>query len=249
MNSSGTNWLTRLRGNWKLVTLAAVPLLLGATLADGASDSRYTRLTLSGEGYSEQASEYVSVTAATQTWSSSASRAMDENAQDMSRLRSRLGQLGVEEADFRTADFSFQEAKDPDDDDGDRADGFAVQHRLSIMIRDTDSAGQIVDAMVRAGAKNLQINRHWGYMEQIDPRALRTARRLAIRDAMTKANDYAAALGMNVRRVVSVQDRHASVSDRPMPVMRIDASAGTEIETRPKTVLASVGVEFELQDR
>jgi uncharacterized protein YggE len=247
MNASGSVWLAPLRRHWKLGALAAVPLLLGASMADGTTDPRYTRLTLSGEGYSEQVSEYVSVAAATQTWSSSASRAMDENARDMDRLRARLSQLGVDEADFSTADFRFQEAKDPDDDDGDRADGFAVQHRLSIMIRDTDDAGQIVDALVRAGAKNLQINRHWGYMEQIDPRALRTARGLAIRDAMTKANDYAAALGMKVRRVVSVQDRHASVSDRPMPVARVAAYADTEIETRPKTVLASVGVEFELQ--
>ena len=115
------------------------------------------------------------------------------------------------------------------------------------MIRDTDDAGQIVDALVRAGAKNLQINRHWGYMEQIDPRALRTARRLAIRDAMTKANDYAAALGMKVRRVVSVQDRHASVSDRPMPVARVPHDRRHRDRYGPKTVLASVGVEFELQ--
>jgi uncharacterized protein len=248
MNEARTYRKIQLARHWKLATLLAVPLLLGAATASDQPDERFTRLSLSGEGYSEQVTEQVSVTASTQTWSRSASSAMTENARDMSRLQARLEQMGIAKADFRTSDFTFQKASDPEDHDGERDDGFAVRHRLTIVIRDVDKAGPAMDAMVSAGAQDMSVNRSWGYSDHIDAAALRSARTLAIRDAMTKANDYAVALGMKVRRVVSVQDRAAYASDRPMPAMRaaVDVAA-TQIQTRPQTVLASVGVEFELE--
>ncbi|WP_169799513.1 SIMPL domain-containing protein [Novosphingobium lentum] len=234
--------------HWKLIALISAPLLLGAATAAENSDGRFTRLSLSGEGYSEQVAEFVSVNAATMTWSRSASSAMTDNAQGMSRLQARLEQMGVAKADFRTSDFSFQKARDPDEHDGQPAEGFAVRHRLSIVIRDADKAGKIMDAMVSAGVQDLSVNRSWGYADHIDAAALQSARALAIKDAMTKANDYAVALGMKVRRVVSVEDRSAYASDRPKPAMSFAAdTASTPIQTRPQAVLASVGVEFELE--
>jgi uncharacterized protein YggE len=223
-------------------------LLIGATTADTDENSKFTRLSLSGVGQSEQVSEFVTIGAATETWSRSPSSAMQANASDMERLRSRLSQLGVAKADFRTSGFRFNKAGDPSDHDGDRDDGFAVNHQLAIVIRDTEKVGRIMDALVDAGAKNLAVDRGWGYSGDVDPGALKKARALAISDAMTKAEDYAAALGMKVRRVVSVEDRQAYANDRPMVMARIDAGASaTQIETRPQTVLASVGIEFELE--
>lgn len=231
----------------KLAFCVAIPVLLGAAVSSEEAESPYTRLSLSGTGYASQTTEYVAVSAAAETFSTSASRAMSENASDMSRLRSRLGDLGVAKDDFRTANFNFQKGSDPDDNDGDRAQGFIVQHQLAIIVRDPDKSGPIMDALVDAGAKNLSVNRYYGYSQEVSPQALKDARARAIRDAQAKANDYAGALGMRVRRIVSINDQGGYAQDRPMPVpaARIDAAA-TSIETRPTTVLASVSMVFEL---
>jgi uncharacterized protein len=232
----------------KLALCAFVPLLLGATLDGVEVNSPYTRLTLSGKGYASQSKEFVTVSAATQTFSTSASRAMSENATDMTRLRARLSQMGVANDDFRTANFAFNKGSDPEDDDGDRAQGFVVQHQLSIIVRDTEKAGMVMDALVGAGAKNLSVNRYWGHSEDIKPDVLKEARAGAIRDAQAKADDYARALGMRIRRVVSISDQGGYSRDEPMPAasMRVDAGA-TSIQTRPSTVLAAVGMVFELE--
>ena len=69
----------------------------------------------------------------------------------------------------------------------------------------------------------------------------------AIRDAQVKANDYAGALGLRVRRIVSINDQGGYAQDRPMPTAAMRADVGaTSIETRPQTVLASVSMVFEL---
>jgi uncharacterized protein len=231
----------------KLALCAAAPLLLGATLDGVEVNSPYTRLTLSGKGYASQSKEFVTVSAATQTFSKSASRAMSENATDMSRLRARLKQMGVNEDDFRTTNFQFNKGSDPDDHNGDRDEGFIVQHQLSVVIRETDKAGGIMDALVAAGAKNLSVGRYWGYSDDISPEVLKEARAGAIRDAQSKADDYARALGMKIRRVVSISDQGGYSREEPRAMMRASAvDSATQIESRPATVLASVGMVFEL---
>lgn len=225
---------------------AAVVLLVGATTGDAQNDLRGTRLTLSGEGYAEQGTEFVTISAATESWSRSPRRAIEDNATDMKQLRARLARLSVAEADFQTADFRFSPSKDPKDDDGDRADGYSVRHQLAVVIRDTDKLGAIIDELAAAGAAELSVNRGWGYSGEVNPQTLRAARALAIKDAMTKANDYAAALNMKVKRVIAIQDRSGHITDRRMLPQRVAADVATQIETRPQTVLASVGVEFEL---
>ncbi|MFT4025914.1 MAG: SIMPL domain-containing protein [Novosphingobium sp.] len=232
----------------KLVLLGLVPLLLGATLSGDDAEAKFTRLSLSGKGYATQAAEFVTVSAATETFSTSASQAMSGNASDMNRLQARLGQMGVAKEDFRTANFAFRKGRNPDDEGGSsRTQGFVVQHRLAVTIRNPDKAGAIMDALVTAGAKNLSVNRYWGYSGEVRPEVLKEARAGAIRDAQTKADDYARALGLRVRRIVSITDQGGYSRDEPARMAPAAIDESTSIATRPSTVLASVGMVFELE--
>ena len=226
--------------------LCAVPLLIGAAGPDGSDDSRFTRLTLSGTGYSIQIEESVTISAGTHTFSTSASRAMRDNAARMDKLRSQLERLGVAKEDFRTTGFRFQQESDPDDHDGDRDRGFGVTHQLSVVVRGPDKSGAVLDALVAAGATDLGVNQGWSYGADINPNSLKQARNDAIVDANAKAQDYARATGMRIRRIVSISDQQAYVRDQPISAVSIDAPR-TQIDHRPKTVLANVGMVFELE--
>lgn len=226
--------------------LCTLPLLMGAVGTDSADDSRFTKLSLSGTGYSSQIEESTTISAGTHTFSASASRAMRDNAAQMDKLRSQLERLGIAKEDFRTTGFRFQQESDPEDHDGDRDRGFGVTHQLSVVVRGPDKSGAVLDALVAAGATDLGVNQGWSYGGDINPASLKQARNDAIVDANAKAQDYAKATGMRIRRIVSISDQQAYVRDQPLRAAAIDA-APTQIDHRPKTVLASVGMVFELE--
>ncbi|MFM5924747.1 MAG: SIMPL domain-containing protein [Novosphingobium sp.] len=229
-----------------LSALCALPLLIAASASDTQDDSRYTRVTVSGVGYSSQIEETTTITAGADSFATSASGAMRDNASSMDRLRSRLAGLGVSKDDFRTASFQFRQGRNPEPNSDER--GFVVSHQLTIVVRNPDKVGQVLDALAAAGATNLGVQRGWGYGGDIDPKSLHEARGEAIRDAQVKAEDYARALNMKVRRVVSVNDQFSYVRDAPAPVARFGiADAETKIDKRPSTVLANVGMVFELE--
>lgn len=229
-----------------LILLLAAPVLMAASPED-ASEPEYTRLSLSGMGYAEQSIEFVTVSASTTTFSTSASGAMRGNAAAMARLRGQLARLGVARDDFQTASFNFEEGRSPEDVDGERPRGYLVRHQLTVTLRNPDNVGAAMDAMVEAGAKNLSINRYWGYSRDVDPQSLKRARAEAIQDAQTRANDYAQSVGMRIRRIVSINDQ-GGYTRQMQPAMMITAPrAPTQIDTRPATVLASVNMVFELE--
>lgn len=226
--------------------LFAVPLLIGAAGSEEQDNSRFTKLALSGTGFSNQIEESVTISAGTHTFSTIASRAMRDNAAIMDKLRSRLEGLGIAKQDIRTSGFRFQEESDPADRAGDRDRGYGVSHQLSVVVRNPDKSGAVLDALVAAGATNLGVDRGWSYGADINPTNLKQARNDAILDAKAKAQDYADATGMRVRRIVSISDQQAYVRDEPIRTAAID-SGKTQIDHRPSTVLASVGMVFELE--
>lgn len=89
---------------------------------------------------------------------------------------------------------------------------YEVSSGFSIIVRDTESVGTVLDAAVGAGANNV-----WGisfYVE--DPSsAASQARSLAVEDARAKADELATASGMVVTNVVSISE---TSSPAPMPV-------------------------------
>ncbi|MBS0481961.1 MAG: SIMPL domain-containing protein [Proteobacteria bacterium] len=226
--------------------VCAVPLLIGASSNSSESDSQYTRLSASGVGYSTQIAETMTISAGVRNFSTSASQAVSDNAVKMDRLRSRLAGLGVKQDDFRTAEFNFSQARNPEGNNDER--GFMVSHRLSIVLRQPGQAGSVLDALVAAGATDVTVQKGWGFNSDIDPKSLAQARGQDIKDAQAKADQYARELGMRVRRIVSVADNSSYVSDAPVVRYGFAAiDAGTKIDQRPSTVLANVSMVFELE--
>lgn len=81
--------------------------------------------------------------------------------------------------------------------------------RLDILVRDPARAEQMRDALERAGVENVS----GPFYELSDDRAARReARARAIADARARAEDFAAAAGLRVGRIVRISERLASDS-------------------------------------
>lgn len=219
--------------------LAIAPWLIGASVDESSLEDRRTVITVSGRAELPRQAPFVVLAAAVESDSGTASGAMRANAQTLARLRAVLGRMNIRAEDVRTANLSL--APKRDDRDSTRITGFRATHQLSIIFRDIEQSGRVIDALVDAGANNIQGPRvSWWRQERADPEA----RRAAIVDANNQAQAYARSLGLRVRRVLKMSDGGAYVSQNS-PAMAA-REAGTEIIPGQDVVQTVVNAEYEL---
>ena len=118
---------------------------------------------------------------------------------------------------------------------------------MTVRFRDIAKSGAILDALVTAGAN--QIN---GPTLTLDkPEAAQDEARIeAIKTARARADLYARAAGLSVKRIVAITETGDVSPPRPMPMMvreqMSDASAKSEVVPGEQDVGVSVSVTFEL---
>ena len=151
---------------------------------------------------------------------------------------------GVDDADLRSEGLTVH----PDHDERGRPKGYVARMRLSLLLRDLDTAGETLAAVVAAGGDAARVQ--GAALGMADPSAaLVSARELAFADARDQAERLAVLAGRELGRVLRVQDRPSG----PVPggwmeqhgPMRASAKA-VSFEPGSATVSASVTVRFEL---
>ncbi len=227
------------------LALFAAPMLVSAT--DVGGTAKDTVLSVSGVGYStSDGAEVFTIRAGSQTFSSYPARAMRDNASVLEKLREQLADKGIDKRDISTSNFQFSEGNDPDDND-DR--GYIASQQLVVFVRNTDQAGAVIEALVEAGATDVSVfnSRGWWGGDRPPPAIEAAARKQAVADARKKADDYAAALGMRISRVVSVNDGGVRITGEPAPMARaVTADVATKVDNGESAVIATVSMQFEL---
>lgn len=219
--------------------LAAAPWLIGAA-TDAAIGDASTVISISGRAEVPRQPPFITLAAAVESDGETASGAMRDNAGTLARLRLVLARMNIRPQNVRTVDLSLQPRRDPNTSS--RIIGFRVTHQLSITFRNVDQSGPVIDALVDAGANNIQGPRMSSWRpDRIDP----AARHAAIVDANSQAQAYARSLGLRVRRVIRMSDGGAQVSAAPMAAIAQRAEA-TQIMPGEEVVMTSVSAEYEL---
>jgi len=204
-----------------------------------------TRLTVTAEGRVTRPPDYVEIVAGATTEAPTATDAMRQSAVRMEAVRAALRRAGIADRDIRTSAISLQpQWREPDN--GPRVfTGYAATNQLGIRFRDVANAGRVIDALVGAGANQIQ-----GPNLGIDRReaALDEARSLAVANARGRAELYARALGMRIKRVVSVAES-GNVNQRMNYANAASAGfeAGTEIDPGVQALTVDVTMVFELE--
>ena len=234
-----------LKNGW--LVLFAAPMLVSATGANEASKD--TVLSVSGVGYAtSEGVEVFTIRAGSRTFSNYPARAMRDNAAVLDRLREQLADKGIDKRDVSSSNFEFREGRDPDDTD-DPARGYIASQQLVVFVRDTEQAGAVIEAVIEAGATDVSVRNSsgWWGSDRPPPAIEAAARKQAVADARKKADDYAAALGMRISRIVSVNDGGVRITGEPAPVTRTVAmESATQIDNGESAVVAAVNIQFEL---
>lgn len=229
------------------LAMASPAIADAQAIAEPMNVIRGTRLDVVARGNSRQVPDVAVISAGVVTQSADAASAMAENATRMNRVIAALRKAGVSEADMSTSSVSLSPQYRYAQNEVPVVTGYQANNTLSIRFRDVGRSGAILDALVKQGAN--QINGPTMTVDKPEA-ALDAARISAIKAAKDRASLYAAALGLKVKRVVSVNESQ-DFAPNPMPMMAMARDAGAEAKTEilagESQIGVTVSVIFELE--
>lgn len=207
-----------------------------------------TRLDVTSVGEVTRVPDVAIITAGVVSRSSTASGAIQDSADRMSRVLAALKRAGVADRDIQTSSVNLSPEYRYPDNQAPQLTGYTASNSVTIRFRDIRNSGKILDALVGQGAN--QIN---GPNLTIDKpeAALDEARANAIAAGRARADLYARSLGMRVARVVSVSESGGYAAPPPapppVPMMARAEYANTKIEPGEQKLQVSLAMTFELQ--
>src|SRR5262245_40687885 len=223
------------------VVLAAAAVLLlrtaGAAGGSTAAAAAQHTIVVSGNGSVSTAPDRGQASFGVSTTAKTASAALRGNAAEMTKVISALKGQGIAAADIRTELVSLSTRYSSN---GDTIVGYEATNSVSVTLRRVDKVGPAIDAAVDAGANQVS----GPNLVRADAAGLyRSALRVAIANAKSKARAIAAASGLHLRRITDVAE--ASVAPPPTPLTaKAAGDSSTPIEPGTTQVEATVTVTF-----
>jgi uncharacterized protein YggE len=162
-----------------------------------------------GQGSVKIRPDIARVSIGVETSGAAVSEAVAENETRMQALLEALEKAGIAEEDIQTMNYSIQLDRYPETvaavepATGEAQPLYRVSNMVNVTIRDLESVGDVLDAVVEAGANNI-----WGITFAVDDPsdALADARADAIEDARARAGALAELSGVSLGPVMSVSE-------------------------------------------
>ncbi len=224
-------------------SLIALSLLLAAP---AAAEIVPTTLSITADARVERAPDVADLSAGVVTQAATASEALRANADRMSAVVAALKRAGVADRDVQTSSLNLQPQYKYQDNLPPVLTGYQASNTVSLRMRKLGDMGRIIDALVTVGAN--QISGPNFRVDQPDA-ALDEARAAAIAKARARAELYARAAGLHVKRILSIGENGSAPYPVPMYAARAQSMAmdkSTPVASGEVELTASVSVVFEL---
>jgi uncharacterized protein YggE len=190
------------------VMAAQVPGLASAQDATPVSGSMTAgTISVTGVGEVIVTPDTANIQIGVQTFNQELSVAQADSNEQTQNIIDTLTSAGVKKADIQTSNFSVSVRQDYDDK-GVPTDvlGYDVYNTLSVTVRNLDDLGTILDQVVGAGAN--QIYGITFYRSDLTD-ATSTAREAAVKDARERADQLAAAAGVEIGAIVNITEGYS----------------------------------------
>lgn len=229
----------------------------------GSGVSATNTITVSGQGEVFAVPDTGEFTVTIQEEAKDVAAAQDAMAKKANAVIAYLKGAGVEEKDIKTIDYSISpryEWKQSGATGGyyppsgtQTLIGFTAAETLSVKVRDTEKAGELLSGVGGLGAYQVS-----GLSFTIDDEdALKAeAREKAIEEARTKAKQLASSLGVSLVRIVGFSEGDAGYYPAPMYSARDEVAMGGAVMTKAAApeiaagqnkITSEVSIAFEIQ--
>lgn len=204
-----------------------------------------TLLSVSAQAEARQAPDIATVSAGVVTQAADGQAALRQNAEQMNRVMAAVRAAGVAEKDVQTSGIGLHPQYRYEENQPPRITGYQASNTVNVKLRDVANLGKVLDALVASGAN--QINGPSFGIDAPEPLYDR-ARLQALKAARARAETYANALGMRVRRIVSISEGGAAI---PSPMPRMAFAEALKADSTPvapgeTSVSISLDTVFEL---
>ena len=230
------------------ITIAALLVLAVAALAGvgrpeaagGASDDPRQGITVTGTGHAKAVPDEAEFSLGVTSKGQTARSALAENSAQMQRLIAALKAAGVADGDIKTQDVSVGQNYEGSG----QPNGYSAHNSVSVLIRDLDQAGTVLDAASRAGATDVygpSLSR--SDRDGFEAKALKDA----VANARIRAKALAEAAGVALGEVTAIVE-----SGQPQPgpfyemAGRAVADAKAPIQPGTEEITAVVTVTYAL---
>ncbi|MBC7521212.1 MAG: SIMPL domain-containing protein [Sandarakinorhabdus sp.] len=229
----------------------AAAAAIGIAMATGAAAQTVpaaTTLTINAEGRVTRPPDIAEVSGGVVTMAPTAAAAMADNAVRMNAVVAAVRKAGIAERDIQTTGLSLQPQYRYDNNQPPVLTGYQATNTVALRIRKIDQTGKLLDTLVGVGAN--QINGPNFRVEAADA-ALDEARVSAVATARTRAELYAKAAGMRVKRIASISESGGfEPGPRPMMMaktMSVSDSAPSPVAPGEVALSINVTMVFELE--
>ena len=234
--------------------LLALSLALGATtmtahaqtLASVGALSDGTLLNVSAQAEARRVPDVATISAGVVTQAADGNTAMRQNAEQMAKVMAAIKAAGIAEKDIQTSGISLNPQYRYAENEAPSITGYQATNTVSLKVRDITKLGKVLDSLAAQGAN--QINGPSFQIDQPEP-VYDEARLAALKKAKDRAETYAKALDLKVRRIISISEGGGG-GFRPVPMMAMSARGKAEMDTAVSPgeteVSVSLDVVFEL---
>ena len=210
---------------------AASPAQAQSTESAGGYSPTET-ITVVGQGSVSVKPDIARVSLGVETSAETIGEAVAENQDIMESILAALEDIGVDSKDIQTMNYSIRLDRYPEQFG--RVESateepqpvYRVSNMVSVTIRDLDSVGSVLDAVIEAGANDI-----WGINFAVDDPAQSQdeARAAAIEDALARAGALAESNGVELGPVMSVSEIVGATPISKAVVMESAAAGGGPI--------------------
>ena len=193
--------------------------------------------------------DIANISAGVVTVAKTAQEAMTENARQMNAVFEAMKKAGIADKDQQTSGMNIHPQYVYEQNKSPVITGYQASNTVNVVIRDLKKIGPVMDALVAQGANQLN-GPHFSIEDSED--LLNEARREAVKKARKRAEIYASAAGMKIRRIQSISENAHFQGPVPyqasMRVMAMkDSAESTPVASGEVTLNVSANIIYELE--
>ena len=214
------------------LSLSACSFSTGATPAASANLAQPRTINVAGNGKVYLTPDLAYVVIGVQTNGEAVGDALTANNEKAAAIAKTLQDLGVQAKDIQTSSFNIYPNQQTTPEGKPMPVTFIVDNTVSVTVRDLSTLGKLLDAVVRSGANTIN---SVSFDVTDRSKALSEARKLAVEDAARQADEVAAAAGVKIDGLQTINVNLGSgpilydaksVGSGPVPSAQVPVSAG-----------------------
>ncbi len=210
--------------------------ILFLTMSNAQEQKQIPMINVSGEGKVKVAPDQVSISISIETKGTKAEDVKRENDKKMDGILKFIKKSNVAQEDFQTQRISLN----PNYDYEKKKSNYIATQSVQILLKDLSKYDTLMEGLVNEGINRID-NVEFKSSKLIQLQS--DARKLAMKDAKAKAEDYVSVLGQKVGKAILISDNSQTYNPQPQPRMYAMKSMNMD-ESTPKETLAIGEIEI-----